>query len=403
MTEKRPVGRHPLKELNGVRSSFTDLTGQLHDIDPGRLSLSPFLDLDTLISLSPISDSPESSVEELHSTEDEDVQEESACSLVTVEVPEAVAVDLTGRPQISVVQENSGPPERVEGTSHVVQGAVFHDGIQATAISMPDETSFLDTIQPPSGSPRKSMGQPGRLEARDELDRSEHQPFLETTAANPISHHGLGGLSPPSNCCHGCSSDHMKAVASAFVALLLAPWFLYGLYSCLPLEAPACPDLSSRITFAVRSLLIAGIPILLGITFRSLSALCRESLDPLCADSRSVLLHQVFVAASVDQFAIFSLNLLVTATFLPQEHLRLIPILSGLFCLSRFCYWVALLLCSSYRSFGFGLAFFPSLCLTIYNLYCLYAMGFGFLFMPAPSGHGHPTAAPTLPQEAVSN
>lgn len=69
----------------------------------------------------------------------------------------------------------------------------------------------------------------------------------------------------------------------------------------------------------------------------------------------------------------------------------------------RFCYWVALLLCSSYRGFGFGLAFFPSLFMAAYNLYCLYDLGFGFLFMPAPSGFTHPTAAPILPKETVFN
>ncbi|XP_060089373.1 transmembrane protein 79-like [Heteronotia binoei] len=404
MTAKSPACQRPLKELEGTSSSFTDIAGQLQDIDPSRLSLSPFLDLDTLISLSPISDSPESSVEELHSTEDEDVQEENDCNLVTVEVPEVIAVDLTGQPQTSVVQENPGPPEMAEGAGHVVlEGSAFQDGAQAVAITVPDEASFLDTVQPLLASPLKSMVQQGHLETIGVPDRHEHQPFLEVKAAKRISHRGVGDSCHHSHCCRGCSSDHMKAVASAFVALLLAPWFLYGFYYCLPFKAPACPDLTSRIAFALRSLLVASVPILLGITFRSAFALFQDNLDPLYTSSRAILLQQMFVAASMDQFAIFSLNLLVTATFLPQEHLRLIPVLAGLFTVSRFCYGVALIFRSSYRSFGFGLAFFPNLCLTAYNFYCLYNVGFGFLFMPAPSGYAHPTATPVLPRVTVSN
>ena len=55
-------------EIDSVKESISDIINQLQDIDPARLSFSPFLDLDTQISLAPVSDSPESSVEELHSS-----------------------------------------------------------------------------------------------------------------------------------------------------------------------------------------------------------------------------------------------------------------------------------------------------------------------------------------------
>lgn len=51
-----------------MKESISDIINQLQDIDPARLSFSPFLDLDTQISLAPVSDSPESSVEELRSS-----------------------------------------------------------------------------------------------------------------------------------------------------------------------------------------------------------------------------------------------------------------------------------------------------------------------------------------------
>lgn len=62
------TNRQNVKELDSMKESISDIINQLQDIDPTRLSFSPFLDLDTQISLAPVSDSPESSVEELHSS-----------------------------------------------------------------------------------------------------------------------------------------------------------------------------------------------------------------------------------------------------------------------------------------------------------------------------------------------
>lgn len=62
------TNRQNAKELDSMKESISDIINQLQDIDPTRLSFSPFLDLDTQISLAPVSDSPESSVEELHSS-----------------------------------------------------------------------------------------------------------------------------------------------------------------------------------------------------------------------------------------------------------------------------------------------------------------------------------------------
>lgn len=62
------ANRPKAEELDSMKESISDIINQLQDIDPTRLSFSPFLDLDTQISLAPVSDSPESSVEELHSS-----------------------------------------------------------------------------------------------------------------------------------------------------------------------------------------------------------------------------------------------------------------------------------------------------------------------------------------------
>lgn len=67
-TGPQATNRQNVKEIDSMKESISDIINQLQDIDPARLSFSPFLDLDTQISLAPVSDSPESSVEELHSS-----------------------------------------------------------------------------------------------------------------------------------------------------------------------------------------------------------------------------------------------------------------------------------------------------------------------------------------------
>ncbi|XP_053155845.1 transmembrane protein 79-like [Hemicordylus capensis] len=387
---KGPANQHQLKELNSAHNSLADIIGQLHDIDPSRLSFSPFLDLDTQISMAPISDSPESSVEELYSTE----EEEGVAPLnpATENLLEPVEVGHKDDSRSCLIQESPGPPEIMEDPKTPVEEATtFQDSGHTLTIRMPKETSFLDMVPVPLGcstEPVVEEQQAGALELPDPpLPLHEHQPFLEVGSTDPVPCGDSENPAPCTHkCCQGWSGDHMKAVASAFVSLLLAPWFLYGCYYFLPLQAPACPDLASRVVFALRCLLIAGVPILLGIMLRAFSVLCLDAPGPLDARSRPALLHQLFVSGSVDQFVVFCLNVVVTATFLPQEHLRLVPIFAGLFSVGRCCYWVSLHLCSAYRGFGSGLSFFPTLSLTAYNLFCLFELGFGFLFTPSLAG-----------------
>ncbi|XP_042334533.1 uncharacterized protein LOC121936385 [Sceloporus undulatus] len=376
---KTPSGSPLLNTPDSFRDSFADLVGQLHGIDPNRLSFSPFLDLDTQISLAPVSDSPESSVEELRSTDEEEEVEEEEGPL-TPTPPAAEDSPKCQWCQPPSLPEPSGPLEAKDGPPALRDESCC----DSVALQMPQETSFLagDQTGPQNPLPT-TVGRGSQTGLTRERDPWLSPAVPEAGSIDPDSCHGSGDPGPQHRGGR-CSGDHMKAVASAFVGFLFAPWVLYGLQASLPLEDPKCPDLASRVAFALRCLLVTGIPILLGMMLRAFSILCLDPLGPLDGRSRPALLHQLFVGGSVEQFAIFSLNAVVTATYLPQEHLCLVPILAGLFLVGRFCYWACLHLSSTYRGFGFGLSFFPTLALTAYNLFCLHQLGLGFLFMPSP-------------------
>uniref|UniRef100_A0A8C0GCB6 Transmembrane protein 79 n=1 Tax=Chelonoidis abingdonii TaxID=106734 RepID=A0A8C0GCB6_CHEAB len=258
----------------------------------------------------------------------------------------------------------------------------------SVVVAVPKETCFLDRVgaqtpmvqhmehlptcrEPRSAQPH-SKG-PACPTASRPLPREE-QPFLGL-GVEPVSCGPEEPVPrPPGKCCGCGTSSHLKAVSSVFISLLLVPWVLYGLYYLLPFEPPLCPDLASRVAFALRCLLIAVVPSILGAMFGALAKLCPVAIDPLDTRSPPVLLHRLYITSSTEQLVLFGLNTVVLATFLAQEHLRLIPILAGLFSIGRCCYWISLHVGSAYRGFGFGISFFPALAMTVYNLFCLVSL-----------------------------
>lgn len=86
--------------------------------------------------------------------------------------------------------------------------------------------------------------------------------------------------------------------------------------SCLVLSDPASPSLPG--------LLVYG-----------LSLLCFSALRPFGEPRREVEIHRQYVAQSVQLFILYFFNLAVLSTYLPQDTLKLLPLLTGLFAISR--------------------------------------------------------------------
>ncbi|XP_070253079.1 transmembrane protein 79 isoform X2 [Myotis yumanensis] len=145
---------------------------------------------------------------------------------------------------------------------------------------------------------------------------------------------------PPGHPCGSCGScgghESLKAVASVGAALLLFPCLLYGAYTFLPFDAPRLPTMSSRLVYTLRCGVFATFPIVLGLLVYGLSLLCFSSLRPFEEPRREVEIHRQYVAQSVQLFILYFFNLAVLSTYLPQDTLKLLPLLTGLFAVSRF-------------------------------------------------------------------
>lgn len=65
------------------------------------------------------------------------------------------------------------------------------------------------------------------------------------------------------------------------------------------------------------------------------SLLCFSALRPFAEPRQEVEIHRQYVAQSVQLFILYFFNLAVLSTYLPQDTLKLLPLLTGLFAVSR--------------------------------------------------------------------
>ncbi|XP_046906269.1 transmembrane protein 79-like [Hypomesus transpacificus] len=370
-----------VKEIDMVKESISDIINQLQDIDPARLSFSPFLDLDTQISLAPVSDSPESSVEELRSSSHSVTGSQHSL------VPLSADPCHQAGPSESLAKEqlDEGDEGALEGTisSPIAAAHSLEDTVE-NCISTPnpacsrDIPNGIDTLRwsPESNNLDSTVDEghplidlpPESIEMT--MWNSDGQGTCET-APLEVSDRGRCCCS----CCRCCQSGRAPALCSVLASLLSTAGILYAFYFYVPIEVPDCPDMLSRLVFTLGCCAVAAIPVLLGMLMGAMCRFCTGSLGSVETLPRRLAVQQLFVTTSTEQLSLYILNLVVLATLLPQDQLRVVPVLAAMFILGRLLYWFSLHVCSSWRAFGSGFTVFPLLAMVAFNLYCLCDLG----------------------------
>ncbi|KAM4548763.1 uncharacterized protein PAE49_016870 isoform 1-T3 [Odontesthes bonariensis] len=383
------TNRQNVKELDSMKESISDIINQLQDIDPARLSFSPFLDLDTQISLAPVSDSPESSVEELHSSSHSvSGSQRSLEPPPTADEPRSSA-PRHQQPNISL-PEQPGPDQTEEGeldqtlsspiiTAHSLDATMENRIGPPTPVSQGDIPNGTDT---PRWSPEST-----NLDSTVDEGRPLIGPPPESVELTVWSSEALGEtcaateeVSDQGRCCCRCCQckccprGRVPAFLSVLASLLCAAGILYALYFYIPIRPPDCPDVTSRILFTLCCCVVAALPILLAMLTGAACQFCAGSLNLQESFPRRQTLHQLFVTASLEQLLLYVLNLIVMAALLPQDQLKLVPILVAMFIFGRLVYWLSLNTCSSWRGFGSGLTVFPLLAMVALNLFLMYPL-----------------------------
>ncbi|XP_023265621.1 transmembrane protein 79-like [Seriola lalandi dorsalis] len=196
-------------------------------------------------------------------------------------------------------------------------------------------------------------------------------------------------------CEHLCGAKLRLALATAAAGLLF-PLLVWGGYRLLPFDSPLLESAPLRVVYTLRCSFFASIPILLGVVVQGVARLRYSALKPLYQSQlvhREVAVHWHYVNESLALFLFYFLQLAVMATYISQELVKLVPLLTIMFVFGRLIYWLCLSLGSSIRGLGFGFSFVPILVMLGANFYYVCSsVGQGAVFDVEP-----PTTAPPPP------
>ncbi|XP_026179384.1 transmembrane protein 79-like [Mastacembelus armatus] len=375
--------RQNVKEIDSMKESISDIINQLQDIDPARLSFSPFLDLDTQISLAPVSDSPESSVEELHSSSHSISGSQRSLEPSPATDQPRGSAPCHQQPSDRLPEEpQTGQTEKREldqTLSSPIITAHNLDPATENCISTPVQASQGD-IPNGTDTPRWSP-ESTNLDCTVDEGRPLIGPPPESVELRVWSSEAQGETceaaeeaSDRGRCCcqcKCCQSGRVPAFLSVLASLLCAAGILYALYFYVPIKPPNCPDIASRVVFALYCCVVAAIPILLAMLMSAACQFCSGSFSLQEPFPRRPAVQQLFVRASLEQLLLYILNLVAMASLLPEGQLKLVPITVAMFIFGRLVYWVSLNVCSSWRGFGSGLTIFPLLAMVALNLFLI--------------------------------
>ncbi|XP_071229939.1 transmembrane protein 79-like [Salvelinus alpinus] len=229
----------------------------------------------------------------------------------------------------------------------------------------------------------------------EEMD-TEKSYFLEPqTHTGPPVYYYPQWTEERDNYTHMCCGDVLKLGLGIGAAAVLFPLLVWGGYALLPFDAPPLDSAPLRLVYTLRCSFFAVIPIILGVLVQGVARLHYGALTPLYEgkvgeESREMAVHRHYVVDSLSLFLLYFLQLAVMATYISQDLLKMVPLLTIIFAFGRLIYWVCVTLGSSVRGLGFGLSFLPILVMLGANLYFVCSsLSEGAVFDVAP-----PTTAP---------
>ena len=128
----------------------------------------------------------------------------------------------------------------------------------------------------------------------------------------------------------------------------------------------------ARLTFALRTNLLALGPLFIGIIYVSSGRFFSEAIDPLRqTESRSTQINIRFVNNTLEQSFLFVVGSTALATLIDANSLKLILALVMVFVLARFVFWIGYRIKPVYRAAGMAATSFMNLGIFISVLYFL--------------------------------
>jgi hypothetical protein len=153
----------------------------------------------------------------------------------------------------------------------------------------------------------------------------------------------------------------LVGIAGALPAIVVVALTLDHVSTLFAFIALPSDDLSSRLAFAVRWMLVPGICLLLGVIVAARRGFVPDAIDGTrTPSSRSLEINLRYNQNTVEQTVLACIAWAGLAITLPIAHLVLIPAMATLLAIGRGTFWVGYLIHPMGRAFGMALTALPT-------------------------------------------
>lgn len=133
---------------------------------------------------------------------------------------------------------------------------------------------------------------------------------------------------------------------------------------------------ADRIAFTLRHQLPGLVAIAASLIHVSLSRLLTLAINPFSGNEHVIEKANRILVNTIEHFILNAGNQLILATYLPENQLKLIPLLSATFFVGRLAFAIGYLKSPLYRTVGFQLTVVPTLAALGYNIYFAATLGY---------------------------
>lgn len=168
-----------------------------------------------------------------------------------------------------------------------------------------------------------------------------------------------------------------NALAALGVVALIAMYYGWELWLAprIGLHRVHVSTMQDRLVLALRNQVPAVLSLMVSWLHVALTRALTAAVNPLARHEGLVELPNRILTNTLEQVVLSALNQLILATYLPEEKLRLLPLISATFLVGRVTFAAGYLMSPWWRSFGVVVTTLPTIGMTGYNAWWLATQG----------------------------
>ena len=166
-------------------------------------------------------------------------------------------------------------------------------------------------------------------------------------------------------------SKQQQVKYGAAAAAVTSVIFIYFGYRFYPFEIPKLMTMADRLAFVFQFELFAMLMLLAGIgSIAKQRFQNKDAIDGATSNLPSAIeINLRYLQNTLEQFVLVVIAHLVLVTVIDSESVKIIPILVCWWVIGRILFWVGYHQFPVGRAVGFGITFYPTVCVIAYGIY----------------------------------